>query len=69
MEAYKDLICFFYDYVPIANAEELGFDSEEGKEKFLIVRALRPGSGAHPTSYPMGTGVYFPGDKAAGERS
>jgi hypothetical protein len=24
------------------------------------------GSGAHPASYPMGTGGSFPGDKAAG---
>jgi len=24
------------------------------------------GSGAHPVSYPMGTGSSFPGDKAAG---
>jgi hypothetical protein len=30
-----------------------------------IVRSVQTGSGAQPASYPMGTGYFFPGDKAA----
>jgi hypothetical protein len=35
-------------------------------EFLLFIPAFRPGSGAHPASYPMGTRGYFPGGKAAG---
>jgi hypothetical protein len=33
------------------------------------VHLVQNGSGAHPASSPMGTGVSFPGDKAAGALS
>jgi hypothetical protein len=33
---------------------------------FSLLHIVQTGSGAHPTSYPMGTGGYFPGGKAAG---
>jgi hypothetical protein len=32
---------------------------------FSSLLSVRSGSGAHPASYPMGTGVSFPVDKAA----
>jgi hypothetical protein len=31
-----------------------------------LLHSVQTGSGAHPASYPMGTGGSFPGDKAAG---
>jgi hypothetical protein len=33
---------------------------------FSLYNRVQNGSGAHPTSYPMGTRGYFPGGKAAG---
>jgi hypothetical protein len=33
-------------------------------EDFSSSPCVQTGSGAHPASYPMGTGGYFPGDKA-----
>jgi hypothetical protein len=35
-------------------------------ERFSPLHVVQTGSGAHPASYPMGTGCSFPGDKAAG---
>jgi hypothetical protein len=34
---------------------------------FSLHHRYQTGSGAHSASYPMGTGVSFPGGKAAGE--
>jgi hypothetical protein len=34
---------------------------------FPPLNIVRIGSGAHPVCYPIGTGGYFPGGKAAGE--
>jgi hypothetical protein len=41
------------------------FDSRLSQE-FSLLHVVRTGSGAHPASYPMGTGGSFPGGKAAG---
>jgi hypothetical protein len=41
------------------------FESLCGQE-FLLLYIVQTGSGAHPISYPMGTGGSFPGGKAAG---
>jgi len=35
-------------------------------ENFSLHHRVQNGSGAHPASYPMGTGGSFPGIKAAG---
>jgi hypothetical protein len=35
-------------------------------QKFSLLHVVQTGPGVHPTSYPMGTGCPFPGDKAAG---
>jgi hypothetical protein len=32
----------------------------------FVIYSIQTGSRAHPASYPMGIGGYFPGDKAAG---
>jgi len=37
-----------------------------GAGNFSIHHRLHTGSGAHPASYQMGTGGFFPGGKAAG---
>jgi hypothetical protein len=37
-----------------------------GAVNFSLHHRVQDGSGAHPTSYPMGTRGSFPGDKAAG---
>jgi hypothetical protein len=34
--------------------------------RIFLLHVLQTGSGAHPDSYPMGTGDSFPGDKAVG---
>jgi hypothetical protein len=35
-------------------------------QKFSLLHAVQTGSGAHPASYPMGTGGSFSGAKTAG---
>jgi hypothetical protein len=37
-----------------------------GAENFSLRHRVQNGSGAHPTSYPMGIRGSFPGGKAAG---
>jgi hypothetical protein len=37
-----------------------------GAGNFSLHRRVQNGSGAHPASYPTGTGDSFPGGKAAG---
>jgi hypothetical protein len=37
-----------------------------GAGNFSLHHRLQNGSGAHPASYPMGTGGSFPGSKAVG---
>jgi hypothetical protein len=44
--------------------EESEFESPLG-QKFTFLYIVQTGSGAHPTSYPMGTGGFFSGSKAA----
>jgi hypothetical protein len=44
------------------------FESQQGKE-FSPLHVIQTSSGAHPDSYPMGTGGSFPGDKAAGREA
>jgi hypothetical protein len=44
----------------------LGFDSRRETGNFSLHHRVQNGSEAHPASYPMGTRVSFPGDKAAG---
>jgi hypothetical protein len=41
-----------------------GFDPQQSQRIISSSLCVRTGSGAHPTSYPMGTGGPFPGDKA-----
>jgi hypothetical protein len=41
------------------------FEPRYGK-KFSLLHIVQTGSGVYPTSYKMGTGVSFPGGKAAG---
>jgi hypothetical protein len=40
------------------------FESLRGQQ-FSLIHVVQTGSGAHPTSYPMGTVGSFPGGKAA----
>jgi hypothetical protein len=37
-----------------------------GSIAFYLLHSVQTGSGAHPASYPMGTGDSFPEDKSAG---
>jgi hypothetical protein len=41
------------------------FESRWGQE-FSLLHVVQTGSGAHPASYPMGTGGSFPEGKVAG---
>jgi hypothetical protein len=43
-----------------------GIDSRRGLGNFFLHHRVQNGSGAHPTSYPMGTRGSFTGGKAAG---
>jgi hypothetical protein len=47
------------------SAEESEFKCLYGQE-YSLLHVVQIGSGAHPASYPMGTGNSFPGGKAAG---
>jgi hypothetical protein len=42
----------------------IGVRSPVGAEDFYSSLSVQTGSGAHPASYPMGTGGPFPGGKA-----
>jgi hypothetical protein len=42
----------------------IGVRSPAGAEDFSSSPCVQTGSGAHPASYPMGTGGPFPGGKA-----
>jgi len=44
------------------------FDSRQNRD-FSLRHSVQTGSGAHPTSYPMGTGFNFHGGKEVGARS
>jgi hypothetical protein len=44
----------------------LGFDSRWGAGNFSLHRRVQKSSGAHPTSYPVGTRGSFPKGTAAG---
>jgi hypothetical protein len=44
----------------------IGFRILAGAGNFSLRHHVQTGSGAHPVSYPMGTGGSFPGGKAAG---
>jgi hypothetical protein len=46
--------------------EGLEVESRWGRD-FPLLHVIQTGSGAHPASYPMGSGRSFPGDNAAGE--
>jgi hypothetical protein len=39
---------------------------EMGTRDFSLLRSVQTGSEAHLASYPMGTVVFFPRDKATG---
>jgi hypothetical protein len=41
-----------------------GWTTQKGQE-FSLLHVVQTGSGVHPTSYPIGTGGFFPGGKAA----
>jgi hypothetical protein len=45
-----------------------GVDSRQ-EQDFSLLHTVQTGSGAHPASYPMGTGGVFSWGKAAGRRS
>jgi hypothetical protein len=38
----------------------------DGARDFSLLHGIHTGSGAHPVSYAMGTGGFFPGDEVAG---
>jgi hypothetical protein len=42
----------------------IGVRSPAGAKDFSSILSVQTGSGAHPASYPMGTGSPFPGGKA-----
>jgi hypothetical protein len=42
----------------------IGVRSPAGADDFSSILCVQTGSGAHPTSSPMGTGGPFPGGKA-----
>jgi hypothetical protein len=43
-----------------------GPGSIHGSARFFLLDSVQTGFGVHTASYPMGTGGYFPGSKAAG---
>jgi hypothetical protein len=57
--------------VKVGIATGYGLDDKEGREfefrlgeKFLLLHIIQTGSGVHPTSYKMGTGVMRQGHEA-----
>jgi hypothetical protein len=68
------LICIFRIIVLSSRySDELragrpGFDSRQGQD-FSRLHNVQTGSGAHPATYPMGTGAIFPGVKRQGREA
>jgi hypothetical protein len=68
--SHKDEISLFSavtiatDYGP--DDRMIGVRIPEGAGNFSLRHRVQTGSGAYPTSYPMGTGGSFHGSKAAG---
>jgi hypothetical protein len=53
------------DWLRSSMTKESEFESQWG-QGFLLLHVVQTGYGAHPASYPMGTGGSFPRGKAAG---
>jgi hypothetical protein len=60
----------------VGTATGYGLDDRGGRSsesltghEFTLHHVAQPGSGDHPTSYPMGTGGSFPKGKTAGSSS
>jgi len=45
------------------------FDSRQGLRIFFLYHRVQTGSVAHQSSYPMGTGFFFPGLKRLGREA
>jgi hypothetical protein len=43
-----------------------GYGLDPVEARFSLLHGFQTGSGAHPASYPRGTGASFPGVKVAG---
>jgi hypothetical protein len=69
--AHCSLTMLLYDavnrYSDGIRAVRPGFDSQQGNNSLLHSAQTDPG--AHPASYPLGTGASFPGGKATGARN
>jgi hypothetical protein len=58
-----DIVQFHY-FSTVCFKREVGVPAGAGN--FSLRHRVQNASGAHPASYPMGTGGSFSGDKAAG---
>jgi hypothetical protein len=58
-------LMYFPNLLVLTTTGRSGFDPRQRQRIFFCILCVHTGSGAaHPTSYPMGTGVPFPGGKA-----
>jgi hypothetical protein len=64
---YSELVVIALGYGLDDRGSRVRFQAGAGN--FSLHHRVQNGSGAHPASYPMGTGGSFLGDKAAGARS
>jgi hypothetical protein len=61
----ESLIFCFAKHTPLdVRVSRVRFPAKAGN--FSLHHRVQTGSGAHPASYPMGTGCSFPGGKVAG---
>jgi hypothetical protein len=51
-------------FIEVGLATGYGLDDQEVGVRVSVVYVAHTGSGAHPPSYPMGTGGSFPGGEA-----
>jgi hypothetical protein len=63
LKSYINFICYCDNFVRIATA--YGFDSRQ-EQDFSLLHSVQTESGAHSTSFPSSTRVFFTGAKAAG---
>jgi hypothetical protein len=54
-------VCIAMGYGP----DDRGSISSKSKNDVFLFHSVQTGFGAHPASYPMATGVFLPGGKAA----
>jgi hypothetical protein len=64
---FSPVTCYFLPLKPKYSSQYTGYVKEGRTKCNSVDNFVYNGYGAHPASYPMGTGIYLPRGKADGE--